>query len=63
MTLSQDWRRTSIVAALVTTQTLAWPSTYYLVAILADANRRFEYQHVRLVGGDEAECQRRSRRL
>ena len=30
MTLSQDWRRTSIVAALVTTQTLAWASTYYL---------------------------------
>ena len=34
-----------------------------LLAILADAKRRFEYQYVRLVGGDEAECQRRSRRL
>ena len=54
MTLSQDLRRTSIVAALGTTQTLAWASSYYLVAILADAKRRFEYRHVRLVGGDEA---------
>jgi MFS family permease len=31
-----QWRRGAIVAALGTSQTLAWASSYYLVAILAD---------------------------
>ena len=34
------WRRTSIVTALGTTQTLAWASSYYLIAILADPMAR-----------------------
>jgi predicted MFS family arabinose efflux permease len=40
MNASHDWRRTSIVTALGVTQTLAWASSYYLIAILADPMAR-----------------------
>jgi hypothetical protein len=50
VTERDGWRRTSIIVALGISQTLAWASSYYLVAILAKPTRSWNQIDERVCG-------------